>query len=108
MRKESINTADRKYNIRYYSNSDKNARYNYVLPSLKTLISEKREYFIVSKISGDKPYSVEKAVISEYEAIFTYEFNDFQAVKEDIKGIMTNYKDKILFFEIGVFADLYS
>ncbi|WP_304353554.1 hypothetical protein [Brachyspira innocens] len=108
MRKESINTADRKYNIRYYSNSDKNARYNYVLPSLKTLISEKREYFIVSKISGDKPYSVEKAVISEYEGIFTYEFNDFQAVKEDIKGIMTNYKDKILFFEIGVFADLYS
>ena len=108
MRKESINTADRKYNIRYYSNSDKNARYNYVLPSLKTLISENRECFIVSKISGDKPYSVEKAVILEYDSIFTYEFNDFQAVKEDIKGIMTNYKDKILFFEIGVFADLYS
>ena len=108
MRKESINTADRKYNIRYYSNSDKNARYNYVLPSLKTLISENRECFIVSKISGDKPYSVEKAVILEDDSIFTYEFNDFQAVKEDIKGIMTNYKDKILFFEIGVFADLYS
>ena len=108
MKKESINTADRKYNIRYYSNSDKNARYNYVLPSLKTLISENRECFIVSKISGDKPYSVEKAVISEDDSIFTYEFNDFQAVKEDIKGIMTNYKDKILFFEIGVFADLYS
>ena len=32
MKKESINTADRKYNIRYYSNSDKNARYNYILP----------------------------------------------------------------------------
>ena len=108
MKKESINTADRKYNIRYYSNSDKNARYNYVLPSLKTLISENRECFIVSKISGDKPYSVEKAVILEDDSIFTYEFNDFQAVKEDIKGIMTNYKDKILFFEIGVFADLYS
>ncbi|WP_232473694.1 hypothetical protein [Brachyspira murdochii] len=108
MRKESINTADRKYNIKYYSNSDKNARYNYVLPSLRTLISENRECFIVSKISWDKPYSVEKAVISEYEGIFTYEFNDFQVVKEDIKGIMTNYKDKILFFEIGVFADLYS
>ena len=83
-------------------------RANYVLPSLKTLISENRECFIVSKISGDKPYSVEKAVILEDDSIFTYEFNDFQAVKEDIKGIMTNYKDKILFFEIGVFADLYS
>ncbi|WP_240516604.1 hypothetical protein [Brachyspira sp. G79] len=108
MKKESINIADRKYNIKYYSNSDKNARYNYVLPSLRTLISGNRECFIVSKISGDKPYSVEKAVISEDDSIFTYEFNDFQAVKEDIKGIMTNYKDKILFFEIGVFADLYS
>lgn len=108
MRKESINTADRKYNIKYYSNSDKNARYNYVLPSLRTLISENIECFIVSKISGDKPYSVEKALILEDDSIFTYEFNDFQAVKEDIKGIMTNYKDKILFFEIGVFADLYS
>ena len=37
MRKESINTADRKYNIRYYSNSDKNARYNYVLPCLRAI-----------------------------------------------------------------------
>ena len=108
MKKESINISDRKYNIKYYTSSDEKAKYPYILPSLKTLISKGKECYIVSKISGDKPYSVEIADISESEGIFRYDFCDFDVYKEDIKGIMTNYKDAILFFEIGVFADIYS
>ncbi|MEI0478652.1 hypothetical protein, partial [Brachyspira pulli] len=108
MKKESINISDRKYNIKYYTASDEKAKYPYILPSLKTLISKGKECYIVSKISGDKPYSVEIADISESEGIFRYDFCDFDVYKEDIKGIMTNYKDAILFFEIGVFADIYS
>ena len=108
MKKESINISDRKYNIKYYTASDEKAKYPYILPSLKTLISKGKECYIVSKISGDKPYSVEIANISEDEGIFRYDFCDFNVYKEDIKGIMTNYKDGILFFEIGVFADIYS
>lgn len=108
MKKESINISDRKYNIKYYTSSDEKAKYPYILPSLKTLISKGKECYIVSKISGDKPYSVEIANISEDEGIFRYDFCDFDVYKEDIKGIMTNYKDAILFFEIGVLADIYS
>ena len=108
MKKESINISDRKYNIKYYTSSDEKAKYPYILPSLKTLISKGKECYIVSKISGDKPYSVEIANISEDEGIFRYDFCDFNVYKEDIKGIMTNYKDAILFFEIGVLADIYS
>ncbi|MEI0748440.1 hypothetical protein [Brachyspira pulli] len=108
MKKESINISDRKYNIKYYTSSDEKAKYPYILPSLKTLISKGKECYIVSKISGDKPYSVEIADISESEGIFRYDFCDFDVYKEDIKGIMTNYKDAILFFEIGVLADIYS
>ena len=108
MKKESINISDRKYNIKYYTASDEKSKYPYILPSLKTLISKCKECYIVSKISGDKPYSVERADISENDGIFIYDFYDFKAYKEDVKGIMTNYKDAILFFEIGVFADIYS
>ena len=108
MKKESINISDRKYNIKYYTASDEKAKYPYILPSLKTLISKGKEYYIVSKVSGYKPYSVERANILENDGIFIYDFCDFKVSKEDIKGIMTNYKDSILFFEIGVFADIYS
>ena len=108
MKKESINISDRKYNIKYYTISDEKAKYPYTLPSLKTLISKCKEFYIVSKISGDKPYSVEKTIISEKDGVFRYDFCDFKVSKEDIKGIITNYKDAILFFEIGVLADLYS
>ena len=108
MKKESINISDRKYNIKYYTASDEKAKYPYILPSLKTLISKGKECYIVSKVSGYKPYSVERANILENDGIFIYDFCDFKVSKEDIKGIMTNYKDSILFFEIGVFADIYS
>ncbi|MEI0484980.1 hypothetical protein [Brachyspira intermedia] len=108
MKKESINISDRKYNIKYYTRLDDKARYPYILPSLKTLISKAKDCYIVSKISGDKPYSVERANILENDGVFRYDFCDFKVSKEDIKGIITNYKDAILFFEIGVLADLYS
>ncbi|AEM23328.1 hypothetical protein Bint_2734 [Brachyspira intermedia PWS/A] len=113
MKKESINISDRKYNIKYYSISDEKAKYPYILPSLKTLISKCKECYIVSKISGnklhDKPYNVERVKISKTDDnTFVYNFIDIGSIKEDIKGIMTNYKDTILFFEIGVFADIYS
>ena len=113
MKKESINISDRKYNIKYYTISDEKAKYPYTLPSLKTLISKAKECYIVSKASGnklhDKPYNVERVKISKTDDnTFVYNFIDIGSIKEDIKGVMTNYKDTILFFEIGVFADIYS
>lgn len=49
MKKESINISDRKYNIKYYTASDEKAKYSYILPSLKTLISKAKECYIVLK-----------------------------------------------------------
>ena len=113
MKKESINISDRKYNIKYYTILDEKAKYPYTLPSLKTLISKAKECYIVSKVSGNKsyakPYNIERVKISKTDDnTFVYNFIDIGSIKEDIKGIMTNYKDTILFFEIGVFADIYS
>ena len=77
------------------------------------MISKAKECYIVSKASGnklhDKPYNVERVKISKTDDnTFVYNFIDIGSIKEDIKGVMTNYKDTILFFEIGVFADIYS
>lgn len=119
---KSINMEKREYKIltnKFYSYTDKDKyiENKYLLNSLKDIIENKgsKKIYIISKASGhqlkkrkNKPYNVNEVNISyKSKNIFIYDIVCYSEKETDIKGIIKNYGNDILFFEIGVFLDLF-
>ena len=119
---KSINIEKREYKIltdkfSSYTDKDKCIKNKYILNSLKDIIENKesKKIYIISKASGhqlkkrkDKPYNINEADINyDTKNIFIYDIACCSTKETDIKGIIKNYRNGILFFEIGVFLDLF-
>ncbi|WP_028328673.1 hypothetical protein [Brachyspira alvinipulli] len=119
---KSINIEKREYKIltdkfSSYTDKDKRIENKYILNSLKDIIENKesKKIYIKSKASGhqlkkrkNKPYNVNEVNISyKSKNIFIYDIECYSVKEIDITGIIKNYRNDILFFEIGVFLDLF-
>ncbi|WPC22842.1 hypothetical protein N4239_07795 [Brachyspira hyodysenteriae] len=100
-----------------YMDRDKCIENKYILNSLKDIIENKdsKKIYIISKASGhqlkkrkDKPYNINEVNISyKSRNIFIYDIVCCSAKETDIEGVIKNYRNGILFFEIGVFLELF-
>ena len=119
---KSINIEKREYKILTneffsYTDNDKCIKNKYILSSLKDIVENKgsKKIYIISKASGhqlkkrkDKPYNINEADINyDTKSIFIYDIACCSTKETDITGIIKNYRNGILFFEIGVFLDLF-
>lgn len=119
---KSINIEKIEYKIlldKYFSyeDRDKYIEKKYTLSSLKDIIENKgsKKIYIISKVSGhqlkkrkDKPYNVNEVSINyNKKNKFIYDIICDSAKEIDIEGIIKNYRNGILFFEIGVFLELF-
>lgn len=119
---KSINIEKIEYKIlldKYFSyeDRDKYIENKYTLSSLKDIIENKgsKKIYIISKVSGhqlkkrkDKPYNVNEVCINyNTKNKFIYDIICDSAKEIDMDNIIKKYRNDIVFFEIGVFLDLF-
>lgn len=102
--KKDMNLKSKEYNFR---NS------KFILKSLKEIISEKEEIFIISKASGhksknrkEKPYNIEKIEFTDKKNFF-YDIKSLKPEEANIECIIKKMKSQFFLFEIGVLVDLF-
>lgn len=102
--KKDMNLESKEYNFR---NS------KFILKSLKEVISDKKEIFIISKVSGhkakdrkEKPYNIEKIEFTDKKNFF-YDIKSSSPEEANIECIIKKMKSKFFLFEIGVIVDLF-
>lgn len=102
--KKDMNLESKEYNFR---------KSKFILKSLKEVISDKKEIFIISKVSGhkakdrkEKPYNIEKMKFTD-EKNFFYDIKPLSLEESNIECIIKKIKSKFFLFEIGVLIDLF-
>ena len=102
--KKDMNLKSKEYNFR---NS------KFILKSLKEIISEKEEIFIISKVSGlksknkkEKTYNIEKIEFTDKDNFF-YDIKSLKPEEANLECIIKKMKSQFFLFEIGVLVDLF-